>query len=76
MEFETPIVLEIDIVYTAEIGDVLDLIQRHSGTIQRFEANGPAGGNPCLILAFPTSLHASGFVTEYDPEADLEQYIV
>lgn len=72
-----PIRLEIDVVYTAELGDVLGLIQSHAGKIDSFEATGPAGGNPCLILSFPSEIHARAFVEEYDgDDGNYDQYVI
>lgn len=72
----TRINIEIDIAHTLPIGELLEFLDRHGAVIERWEANGPAGGNPCLILSLPTEVHARELIAEYDSTTELDQYLI
>ena len=42
----------VDFAYTETIRDVLRAIRAHEGKIVDFDPDGPAGGNPVVLLGF------------------------
>ena len=70
------IFLEIDVYFESTIFEVLKEIEEFKGKIIQHEAVGPGGGNPRLIIQFPNETLAKEFLSEYDPDGDLEQYEV
>lgn len=56
----------VDIDYTTTISNVLSLIERHAGKIVDHVADGPAGGNPYVMISFNDVEHARSFLHEYD----------
>lgn len=60
--------IELDFAYCDPLRDVLKRIAAQNGTILSFVAEGPAGGNPCLTLGFPTTLNAVAFIQDHDPD--------
>jgi len=41
---------ELDLAWDCPIQEALDLFSKHNLAIKSFQAHGPAGGNPCLVL--------------------------
>jgi hypothetical protein len=62
--------IEIDIRGDATLSEVLHSIEALSGKICSFEAEGPGGGNPCLILEFPDDERAARYVASVYEEYD------
>ena len=44
----------VDFAYNETIRDVLRAIRAHEGKIVDFDPDGPAGGNPVVLLGFDT----------------------
>jgi hypothetical protein len=42
---------EFDFAWDCPVQEVLDFMSKHHLTLVSYEAHGPAGGNPCLILS-------------------------
>lgn len=49
------------------VQQVLLLIRKHRGKIFDFDPEGPAGGNPNILLGFETKEQALGFLREHSP---------
>lgn len=62
--------IEIDVSCEAPLGDFLETLEKHGGRIERFEAIGPGGGNPCLILEFSADYHAEQYLDEMGYESE------
>ena len=57
---------------TRTIRDVLRAIRTHKGKIIDFDPDGPAGGNPNVLLGFETKDAALCFLEERYPDDDDE----
>jgi hypothetical protein len=67
------IIIEIDVAYDTQIGEVLTMVQKHDGRIESFIANGFAG-NPTLFIQFDHYVLAENFLMEYCGDSDVESY--
>ena len=43
-----------DVAYCCEIHDLLTDYDKFGATIEAWVTNGPGGGNPCILVSFPT----------------------
>lgn len=57
--------VEIDVGSDTEFGEVMDVIDDYQGQIMAHVARGTGGGNPSLMLGFPTKAHAEAFAMEW-----------
>jgi hypothetical protein len=56
--------IEIDVIATANLQEFLLTLEGHAGRIVRFEAEGPAGGNPCFVLEFGSDEAAMAYMDD------------
>lgn len=47
--------LSIDVAHDCTIGELLRFMETYNARLDKFEANGPAGGNPFMTFGFKTS---------------------
>lgn len=59
--------LNVDFAYSDRIQKVLLFIRKHRGRILDFDPEGPAGGNPNLLLSFESKEQALRFLQEHSP---------
>ena len=65
------VLMECDIAHDCPIGPFLETLERHVGTIKRFVAVGPGGGNPCVTMEFPSEAFARAwFLDGYAEDPD------
>lgn len=62
--------VEHDVDYMATIQTVLALMQRGGGTLLAYDSKGPGGGNPCLVVEFPTRKAALDYLGKVYPDED------
>lgn len=70
------ITINLDFAYNVELHDFLSGIEKHRGTITKFVATGPGGGNSCVDLTFPDEATARAYLVDsyYDAtDPDLYQ---
>ena len=48
------VTVDVDFAYNENIQDVFRAIRKHEGKILDFTPDGPAGGNPNVLLGFAT----------------------
>lgn len=46
--------IEVDVAWCCELQNFLKPLSKHQGRLEAYQAVGPAGGNPCVLLSFPT----------------------
>jgi hypothetical protein len=63
----------VDFAYNETIRDVLRAIRAHEGKIVDFDPDGPAGGNPVVLLGFDTRDDALRFHPEDGDEFNLSR---
>jgi hypothetical protein len=61
-----------DFAWDEPIQEVLLAIRKHKGKILDFDPTGPGGGNPNVLLQFPTEEEAMAFLTERYPDDEEE----
>ncbi len=67
---------DVDLDGDCPVRDVLELLEKHSIKIEDFQASGPGGGNPCLILSAPTEEARQAFSKEWnDSEASAFSFV-
>lgn len=64
--------VDVDFAYNEQLQDVLKSIRRHSGKIIDFDPTGPGGGNPNLLLQFPSKENGMAFLAERYPDDEEE----
>lgn len=64
--------LSLDVPYCNTILEVFHLLKKHGAKIEDYEYEGPAGGNPCLLLSFETREKAHALLRECYPDDDDE----
>ena len=57
--------VDVDFASTDTVQHVLRLIRKHQGRIIDFDPEGPAGGNPNILLSFKTHERAFAFLREH-----------
>jgi hypothetical protein len=60
--------LDVDFAYSDTVQEVLRLIRKRRGRIVDFDPDGPAGGNPNVLLSFETKEQALRFLREHSPD--------
>ena len=68
--------IEFDVAWDCPMGEFLERLEEYNGNIESFVANGPGGGNPALILVFPSTEMAQGFIDIDGCPFELEDVIV
>jgi hypothetical protein len=66
------VTVDVGFAYHETIQDVLRVIRKHKGKIVDFDPDGPAGGNPNVLLGFETKDAALRFHKERYPDDDHE----
>lgn len=64
-----------DFAADGSVQEALELIEKHHGRIIDFTARGPAGGNPCIMVAFDDRTNALSFLKECSPEGEDENWL-
>lgn len=64
-----------DFAYNSPVQEALETIQKHRGRIIDFVAHGPAGGNPCILVAFDNRQDALAFLRECSPDGESEEFM-
>jgi hypothetical protein len=64
-----------DFAANESIQKTLEIISRHRGRIIEFIAHGPAGGNPCIMVAFDNRRDAMGFLRECQPPGESDEFL-
>jgi hypothetical protein len=68
------VLIEVDVTGDCPLMEFLAEVQAQAGAIVNFEASGPAGGHPCLTLAFPDAESARTFLDDAGYDGDLDDY--
>jgi 16S rRNA G527 N7-methylase RsmG len=68
--------IEMDIAYDCPIGDILEWLEKYEAKIESFIAEGPGGGNPALILIFPTADKARALIDSMECGLELDDLII
>lgn len=63
-----PVRVDCDYTYDESIQNVLISLHRHAGKIVAFDPTGPGGGNPNLLLDFPSRAKAMAYFVERYPD--------
>lgn len=58
-------IADLDFAYDHPLQDWMKLLAPHGARIERFEPEGPAGGNPRVWLSFPSRHAAAAFLQKY-----------
>jgi hypothetical protein len=64
-----------DFASNTPVQEALELIEIHRGRIIDFTSHGPAGGNPCIMVAFDTRQDAMGFLRKCQPPEESDEFL-